>query len=133
LLCGSLELITKARRWRKVLGGGIRQVGLLAAAGIYALENNINRLNKDHENASYMASEISKISEIIVVPNLVHTNMFYIKRPENYDALHKYLQQRNVILANNHYSSQTIRFVTHLDITRNDIDFALSLIKEFYK
>lgn len=132
VLCGSSELITKARRWRKVLGGGMRQAGFIAAAGIYALQNNVKRLHEDHENAAYMASELAKIPEITVITNSVNTNMFYIERPKNYDSLHQHLMQKNVILSNSTYFGKTLRFVMHLDITRSDIDHTLSLMKEFY-
>lgn len=132
LLCGNSELITKARRWRKVLGGGMRQAEFIAAAGIYALQNNVGRLREDHENAAYMADELAKIPEITVIPNLVNTNMFYIERPKNYDALHHYLLQNKVIISNSTYFGKTVRLVMHLDITRSDIDHTVSLIKEFY-
>lgn len=133
VLCGSRELIAKARRWRKVLGGGMRQVGFIAAAGIYALENNIDRLREDHDNASYMADRLAEIPEITVTPHSINTNMFYIEEPKDYDALHKYLLQNNVTFPNGHYSSTALRLVTHLDVTPEGIDLTIDLIREFYK
>src|SRR6185503_476525 len=64
VLCGSKDLIAKARRWRKVVGGGMRQAGLLAAAGIYALQHNIERLARDHDNASKLADGLSRIDGV---------------------------------------------------------------------
>ena len=76
LLLGSPALINKARRWRKVLGGGMRQAGMLAAAGQYALEHNVNRLKDDHANARYLAQQLSKISGFTVDMSNT-TNMVY--------------------------------------------------------
>ena len=64
LLCGSRDFIQEGRRWRKVLGGGMRQTGLMAAAGIFALENNINRLSEDQHNAEALARGLQEIDEI---------------------------------------------------------------------
>src|SRR2546422_8682064 len=68
ILCGSRGLIAKARRWRKVLGGGMRQAGVLAAAGIYAFEHNVERLAEDHENASALAEGLAPIDEVSIAP-----------------------------------------------------------------
>ena len=71
LLCGSRELIKKSRRWRKMLGGGMRQAGILAAAGIMALEDHVERLQEDHENASFLAEKLSDVDELKVDQTLV--------------------------------------------------------------
>ena len=77
LLCGSRELVKKARRWRKVLGGGMRQAGILAAAGILALQENVDRLAEDHANAMHLAQGLAHIDEIDIDMTLVQTNMVF--------------------------------------------------------
>ncbi|WED43246.1 low-specificity L-threonine aldolase [Legionella cardiaca] len=132
VLCGSSELIKRARRWRKVLGGGMRQAGILAAAGIYALENNVERLREDHENAFYLASGLTEFNSIEVDQQSLQTNILWVKFKHRYSELQIYLQQKGILfpLAN---SQGTVRLVTHLDVTRNDITLTLETIKNFYK
>ena len=76
LLCGSDALIAKARRWRKSLGGGMRQAGIIAAAGLYALEHNVERLAQDHANAASLAEQLGEIDEITVDTD-IETNMVF--------------------------------------------------------
>ena len=78
LLCGSKDLIKEARRWRKMLGGGMRQAGILAAAGIIALRDHIDRLQEDHEHASFLAEKLSELDELIIDHTLVQTNMVFV-------------------------------------------------------
>lgn len=73
-----------ARRWRKVLGGGMRQSGYLAAAGIYALENNTARLTEDHDNAQSLAEGLSNMDDIEVDIEALQTNILFIKVPNQY-------------------------------------------------
>ncbi len=116
LLLGNAEVILKARRIRKVFGGGMRQAGILAAAGIYALENNIGRLQIDHSHASIISETLSKANYIKNVM-LVETNIIIFQLQDSIldrDFIH-YLKSKNIkafALGNNQ-----IRFVTHLDIT----------------
>ncbi|GAF68395.1 unnamed protein product, partial [marine sediment metagenome] len=77
LLCATKEQIKEARRWRKMLGGGMRQAGILAAAGIYALQNNITRLEDDHHNAAILAKGLAEIEELNIAPETVQTNMVF--------------------------------------------------------
>ena len=132
VLCGNKEFIKRARRWRKVLGGGMRQAGILAAACIYALEHNVARLKQDHENAQNLAKGLSMINEISVVPNSLHTNMLFIETPDNYDALHVYLMQKGIVLPKAPNKRDLIRLVTHLDISEKDIDTVVNEVKSFY-
>ena len=131
VLCGNKEFIKRARRWRKVLGGGMRQAGILAAACIYALEHNVARLKQDHENAKKLAERLSEINEITVAPNTLHTNMLFIETPQNYDALQPYLAQKGIVLPKEPNKHGLIRLVTHLDISESDIDLIISEVKSF--
>ncbi|MBA2657593.1 MAG: low-specificity L-threonine aldolase [Tatlockia sp.] len=132
VLCGSEELITKARRWRKVLGGGMRQAGMLAAAGIYALEHNINRLNEDHENAECLARSMAELDEIEVDLNSLQTNMFFFKVKENYSDLHNYLREKNIVIPQKLRANGFVRLVTHLDVSKEDINHVINKIKFFF-
>ena len=78
-LVGSREFVAQARRWRKVVGGGMRQVGFIAAAGIHALDNHVERLETDHANARRLADGLARIDGIDVDHNAVQTNMVFAK------------------------------------------------------
>ncbi len=129
LLCGSHELITRARRWRKMLGGGMRQAGIIAAAGIFALENNIERLAVDHENAAFLAKGLSDIKELMVSPDSGETNMVFITTEKNDNELKKFMEAQGVLIS----KGQVIRLVTNLNVTKNDIEHVISAFKAFYR
>lgn len=128
LLLGSTALIDSARRWRKVLGGGMRQAGLIAAAGHYALTHNVQRLVEDHVNARYLAEQLAMIQGINVNPEHVQTNMVFAKLDARIDqlALCEALQQQDIIVT----PGEPMRLVTHLDISRADIDTFIALLKK---
>lgn len=132
VLCGTKELIKKARRWRKVLGGGMRQAGILAAAGIYALENNVERLKQDHDNAQILAAGLSEIDGIEVEKEALQTNILFIKVPPQYAGLWEYLYQQGIIFRKQPNSSNLIRLVTHLDISTADIERVIQEVKKYY-
>lgn len=132
VLCGKRDLIHKARRWRKMLGGGMRQVGILAAAGIYALQHNIDRLQEDHENALYFVRELSAIDEIAVDPDSVQTNILEILIRGPYPPLCEYLLKQGIIFPASIRQSGGIRLVTHLDVTRADLKRVVSVLKTWY-
>lgn len=132
ILCGTKELIQEARHWRKMLGGGMRQAGYIAAAGIYALQNNIERLAEDHDNAEYLATELNKIDEIEVDLSSLQTNIFYIAVKNNYDGLRAYLFDQGIILPKTPNKNGKIRLVTHLDISQTDVKKVLHEIKKYY-
>ena len=128
VLVGSKEFIHKARRVRKVIGGGMRQVGMLAAAGIYALENNIERLAIDHHHADLLAEALSNCSWIDKVMD-VETNIVigYMKESfQNANFVDK-LQELGVSIVS--FGKGRIRMVTHLDISKKDIEKVISLLK----
>jgi len=129
VLCASKQLIAKARRWRKVVGGGMRQAGVLAAAGIYALENNIERLATDHENARALAQALSSIEGVAVAPGGAQTNMVYINvEPQRSVRMREYLKSQGVLIS----GQGSIRLVTHLDVDRQDVDRFVGAVKEFF-
>lgn len=132
VLSGSKELIEKARRWRKVLGGGMRQSGILAAGALYALENNVSRLNEDHENASLLAKALSTIEEIDVDFESLHTNMFFFTPKKLYAELQNHLKRQGIIFPETPNKYGQVRLVTHLDISRKDIQKVIHEIGTFY-
>jgi threonine aldolase len=129
VLIGSAAFIKKARRWRKVLGGGMRQAGSLAAACMYALENNIERLTIDHANALLIRDALmqtSFVSSILEVEtNIVIAN---IKGPNTAHQIAHQLKEKGVFVMA--MSPTQIRFVTHLDITLDNIQDTIQIIKQ---
>lgn len=126
-LCGNTEFIHRARRWRKMVGGGMRQAGILAAGAIYALDNNQERLAEDHEHARMLAAELETIDELRI--DGPHTNMLFMQTPEaDADALRTHALGRGILLA----GGQPIRLVTHLDVSTKDIGAVVNCIKQYY-
>jgi len=117
-----------------MFGGGMRQVGIIAAAGIYAIENNFNRLIEDHRNAKTLAEGLSKIPKISVDLESVHTNIVVIDIKESGiqvgEALDK-LKEKGVLAVP--FGRTQIRCVTHLDVNRDDIDQALNAFKQVFE
>ena len=129
VLCGSRELVKKSRRWRKVLGGGMRQAGILAAAGILALQDNVDRLSEDHANAMILAEGLSRIDEIDIDMTLVQTNMVFVSlKTGSSEALAAYLKDEGVLIS----TDNPIRLVTHLDVNTEDIHRAVSLFESYF-
>ncbi len=129
LLCGSLDFIEKARKWRKMVGGGMRQAGILAAAGIYALDNNIERLAEDHEHAKILTGGLARFEPLTVAEDPAQTNMvFFTMAREKAEKLADFLATNNILIT----PGRTTRLVTHLDITREDINYTLEKIEEFF-
>ena len=120
LLLGSKALIDKARRWRKVLGGGMRQAGMLAAAGQYALEHNTKRLADDHDNAQYLATQLNTLSGFNVALSTVETNIVYAHVDNEIDltAISQRLATQSILFS----PGAPLRLVTHLGITKESID-----------
>jgi len=128
VLCGSTDQIKKARRWRKVLGGGMRQAGILAAAGIFALSNNIQRLCDDHDNALALAKGLAKIDGITIDVDTVQTNIFFADIRADMGLLCAFLKKKGIIIDN----SNRLRMVTHLDISEQDIDDTILAFNAFF-
>lgn len=129
VLCAGRDQIREARRWRKVLGGGMRQAGILAAAGIYALENNIDRLKEDHATAELLARGLSEIKELRCNPDSVQTNMVFVYADKTVGTqLMDFLKERGILI----FGRDMIRLVTHLDISKKDICTVIDTFKEFF-
>jgi threonine aldolase len=129
VLVGSSEFIKQGFRWRKMLGGGMRQVGILAAAGIYALENHVERLLDDHENARRLAEGLSEIEGMKVSP--VQTNMVFADVPDNrIGNLIEDLRSRDILVGS--YCPGELRLVTHLDVSAAEIDTVVGAVRDFF-
>ncbi|HPO23996.1 MAG TPA: low-specificity L-threonine aldolase [Arenimonas sp.] len=127
ILLGSEELISKARRWRKVLGGGWRQAGLLAAMANYALDNHVERLADDHRRAAELANALNDIPAIEV--NGAFTSMVFITVPKDrLAALAAHMQFRNIKLST---GNSRIRLVMHLDIDDEDLTRIIEAFRSF--
>ena len=129
LLVGSSELIDRGRLYRKALGGGMRQAGILAAAGLIALEEGPQKLARDHENAKFMAEGLSRIPGIKIDPAKVHSNILICDTSASGvtgEELSKRLAERNVLASA--YGPYIIRFVTHLDVDREQCAGALETV-----
>ena len=129
LLLGKADFILKARRIRKVFGGGMRQAGYLAAAGIYALENNVTRLKEDHANAAEIASALNSKDFVgKIMP--VETNILIFEVTGRFTAKSMEAHLRNSGIFTIAISPTQVRIVTHLDVTNNMIKKVVSVINE---
>ncbi|PWE38589.1 low-specificity L-threonine aldolase [Pseudomonas prosekii] len=124
VLCGSVEFIAKARRLRKMVGGGMRQAGILAAAGLYALDHNVQRLADDHANAQALADGLREAGYAV---EPVQTNMVYVAMGERADAIKAFAAERGIKLS----AAGRLRMVTHMDISRVQIEQVIATFVEF--
>jgi threonine aldolase len=127
-LCGSKEDINEARRWRKMLGGGMRQAGILAGACIYALDNNIERLEQDHDNAKTLAKGLSDIDQLHVIYDSAQTNMVYVNLKEDLLELADFMKEKGIVIP----SGKELRLVTHLDISSDNIKTVIDTFKQYF-
>ncbi|MFT5484475.1 MAG: threonine aldolase [Halieaceae bacterium] len=129
VLCGDTDLIARARRWRKMLGGGMRQAGMLAAAGEYALQNNVARLQIDHDNAIFLAQGLEHLPGLECSPAVVETNMLFVCFPTDEMSA---AWQRHMALADIRVASgRQVRLVTHCDIDRAAIESTIEHAQSF--
>ena len=129
ILCGSNEFIEGAHKWRKMVGGGMRQAGVLAAAGLVALDNMVERLADDHSNAKRLAEGLASIQGISVDPTSIQTNIVIFEISEsagNADDVINELANEGVLVT--YPGQQSLRMVTHRHISASDIDEALSRV-----
>ncbi len=131
VVCGAREFIAGARRMRKVLGGGMRQAGVIAAAGIVALERMVERLAEDHDNARRLAVALSEIKGLSPIdPESVRTNILYLELDSRFSApeVARQLEKEGVrVLAK---GSRHMRAVTHYGISAGDVDAAAAIFKK---
>jgi threonine aldolase len=131
VICGSREFIVRARRTRKMLGGGMRQAGIIAAAGIVALETMVDRLAEDHANARRLAEGIATIDGLATDPTRVRTNILYVDltggRFSDADFIER-LEQEGLRLS--HTGPARFRMLTHYGIGAADIDAALVILRK---
>jgi threonine aldolase len=128
ILNGSADFIARARQMRRMVGGGMRQVGVIAAAGIVALETMVERLAQDHQNARLLAEGLAALPGIRLDPASVQTNIVAFElegwEPPNFLAA---LRQAGVLAVP--FGPRRIRMVTHNDVSRQDVEMALEWIR----
>ena len=137
VLCGPQNLIAKARRWRKMVGGGMRQAGVIAAAGLIALEDHVERLAEDHRNADLLAKGLAAIDAMGLVDDNAQTNMVFAAPGANAGAgLATFLKDQDILVSPGQYiegsSATPMRFVTHLDIDADDIGRVISAVSAHF-
>jgi threonine aldolase len=127
LLCGGRDFIKAARRWRKMLGGGMRQAGILAAAGSYALAHHVARLAEDHDHAARLADGLARHKELDVAP--AQTNMVFVDVPQAFAAAFAaHLAADGIMIT----GTTRQRWVTHLDVDAADVDRAIASVDRFF-
>jgi threonine aldolase len=127
VLVGPRALLAKARRWRKTLGGGMRQSGILAAACLHALEHHVARLAEDHANAARLARGLAGVAELRIVYHA--TNMVFLKVPAPDCAkLQAHLGQQGIVAA----IDEDTRLVTHLDVGAADVDRVVAAVQGYF-
>ena len=130
-LVGSKALIDRARRWRKVVGGGMRQSGIIAAACQHALDHHVRALADDHQRAANLAALLGDLPGISIASQA--TNMLFVRFPtEHLDALTHWLNTHDILIEPL-YSKDTTRLVVHRDINDEDIDNVVAVVKKFFQ
>ena len=128
LLCGDADFIRRARKNRKRVGGGMRQAGILAAAGIVALDKMVDRLAEDHENARHLAENLAEISGLSLDLNLVQTNIVAVRVEKGSSGEVQAELVREGLKVSN-LGDGRLRLVTHYGIEREDVQEALKVIR----
>ena len=130
MLTGSAELMDQARLYRKALGGGMRQAGVLAAAGLMALEQGPKRLHEDHANARLLAEALSNLDEVDIDLDAVETNIviFKLQGGRSVSDLVARMKARGILMST--VGRDVIRLVTHLDVSRGDCITAAEVLTE---
>jgi threonine aldolase len=127
ILCGEEDFITRAHKFRKILGGGMRQAGIIAAGALYALENNVERLKDDHKNARYFAEEISKLPYVVIDMESVQTNIVIFNTTKDAAKLKDVLEGKGVLLTND--GKDKMRAVFHMDVSAEQTEQAITAFK----
>jgi threonine aldolase len=132
VILGSKDFIERTRVFRKMFGGGMRQVGIIAAAGLYAVENNIKRLEEDHKNAKILGAVISKLKTFKIDMKFVQTNMVIaeIVSKHTQDEVLNKLRSNGLLLTPERHNC--IRAVTHLDVSFEDVNTACEIFQKIF-
>ncbi|HSB04151.1 MAG TPA: low-specificity L-threonine aldolase [Thermodesulfobacteriota bacterium] len=131
LISGSKAFIDRVHRFRKMFGGGMRQVGILAAAGIYALDHHLKRLAEDHQNAKRLAFGLKEIEGVSIDPELVETNIVIFdvsKTGMNAPQIVEAMKKEKILT--HAFGKTLIRLVTHLDVNHEEIEVALNAFQK---
>jgi threonine aldolase len=131
VVLGNADFIKKVHRTRKIFGGGMRQVGILAAAGIYALENNLGRMVEDHKNATYLAENINRITGLTIDMETVQSNIVVVDVDPSATSVNDFitnLAAKKVLCVP--FGPTRVRFVTHLDVDDEDCRIAVGAVEE---
>ena len=123
MLVGDRETIARARRWRKMVGGGLRQAGLVAAAGLYALQNNVDRLREDHDKAARVAGALASFPQF-ALDGEPQTNMVFLDPAMETEGLRQHLERHGITITGH-------RWVFHRDISDTDVDTLLDACRRF--
>ncbi len=124
VLCGSAALIARARRLRKMVGGGMRQAGVLAAAGLYALQHQVQRLAEDHANAARLGSALAELG---YSAEPVQSNMVYVQLGERAGTVKAFMAERGIAVS----AAPRLRLVTHLDVSAEQIERVVEAFAAF--
>lgn len=124
VLCGSAALIARARRLRKMVGGGMRQAGVLAAAGLYALQHQVERLAEDHANAARLGERLAELGYSV---EPVQTNMVYVQLGERAGTVKAFMAERGIAVS----AVPRLRLVTHLDVGAGQVGQVVQAFTEF--
>ncbi len=130
-LAGTADAIRRGRRLRKLFGGAMRQVGILAAAALHALENNVERLSQDHDNASLLADAFACTDGFALESGPVETNLVWVKIENSVGTAAEvaaFLRSRNILVSV--LGPQVIRACTHLDVSREEIEYTAGVVRD---
>ena len=134
MLCGTSEFIERARRVRKMMGGGMRQAGVLAAAGLIAISDGAGRLGEDHDNAKLLAGLLAKIQGVVIDPGKVQTNMVFCRIDfpgKTEEGLAGFLRERGILTYDP--GPWGLRFVTSREVTSGDVEALAGAVAEYLK
>jgi threonine aldolase len=130
IMVGPKHLVDYARRQRKMLGGGMRQAGILAACCLYGIEHNVPKLKEDHQKTKRLSEALSKIEQLGINQDMVQTNMLFLNPgEEDASALKAFLNEKGIFIG----GQAKARLVVHLDISENDIDRIIDAFNDFYR
>ena len=133
IIIGGGEFIERARRYRKAFGGGMRQVGILAAAAVYALDHNIARLKEDHDKAKYFAQALSQLSKLRIDMSEIQTNMVFVdieRTGKTQSEMLNLLKSKGVLMTPERHSS--LRAVLHLDVSMEEVQQAVETFQSLF-